>query len=98
MDQVSRARTSTMDDQDLIITLVPHLSEQSTDKKGLQKMENFKKSRSGLWKVMKHIFSLQVYKVLIRNGDKCWFLFRRYNEFYGLHEKVSIISIFIPKH
>lgn len=46
--------------------------------------------RSSLWNTLtQNLFTLQVYKVLVRSGDKNWFIFRRYNEFYNLHEKVS---------
>ncbi|XP_060069915.1 serine/threonine-protein kinase Sgk1-like [Ylistrum balloti] len=72
----------------LKITVLPQLSQQSKSTKR-NEWDNFKRSPTAFWNVMKQLFSLQVYKVLVRNGDKSWFLFRRYNEFYGLHEKIK---------
>ena len=34
------------------------------------------------------ISHLQVYKLVVQVGNKTWFLFRRYNEFHTLYEKV----------
>ena len=46
------------------------------------------KHGGGVWKALKGVFSLQVYKVVVNNGTKSWFIFRRYNEFHSLYEKV----------
>lgn len=45
--------------------------------------------RCKLWKLFKGGLSLQVYKVVVNSGSKSWFIFRRYNEFHTLYEKVS---------
>jgi hypothetical protein len=45
--------------------------------------------RSRLMKLFKGSLSLQVYKVVVNSGAKSWFIFRRYNEFHTLFEKVS---------
>jgi hypothetical protein len=44
---------------------------------------------NNLLSLMKSVFPLQVYKVVVNFGDQSWFIFRRYNEFHSLHEKVS---------
>lgn len=45
--------------------------------------------QSNLLSLMKSVFPLQVYKVVVNFGEESWFIFRRYNEFHSLHEKVS---------
>lgn len=47
------------------------------------------KHGGSVWKALKGVFSLQVYKVVVNNGTKSWFIFRRYNEFHSLYEKVK---------
>ena len=47
-----------------------------------------------VWKALKGVFSLQVYKVVVNNGTKSWFIFRRYNEFHSLYEKVGCSIIY----
>lgn len=51
--------------------------------------------QSNLLSLMKSVFPLQVYKVVVNFGEESWFIFRRYNEFHSLHEKVSKSSIHI---
>lgn len=50
--------------------------------------------QSNLLSLMKSVFPLQVYKVVVNFGEESWFIFRRYNEFHSLHEKVSKSFIF----
>ena len=33
--------------------------------------------------------AIQVYKVVVNAGEHSWFIFRRYNEFHSLYDKVS---------
>ena len=53
--------------------------------------------QSNLLSLMKSVFPLQVYKVVVNFGDHSWFIFRRYNEFHSLHEKVSTVY-FLSKY
>lgn len=46
--------------------------------------------QSNLMGIIKYVLPLQVYKVVVNADNKSWFIFRRYNEFYQLHEKVSL--------
>lgn len=50
--------------------------------------------QSNLLSLMKSVFPLQVYKVVVNFGEESWFIFRRYNEFHSLHEKVSSFILF----
>lgn len=50
--------------------------------------------QSNLLSLMKSVFPLQVYKVVVNFGEESWFIFRRYNEFHSLHEKVSSFIYF----
>lgn len=50
--------------------------------------------QSNLLSLMKSVFPLQVYKVVVNFGEESWFIFRRYNEFHSLHEKVSSLILF----
>ena len=45
--------------------------------------------QSNLMGIIKYVIPLQVYKVVINAENKSWFIFRRYNEFHSLHEKVG---------
>lgn len=45
--------------------------------------------QSNLMGIIKYVIPLQVYKVVINADNKSWFIFRRYNEFHSLHEKVG---------
>ena len=49
-----------------------------------------KNIQSNLMGIIKYVLPLQVYKVAVNVDNKSWFIFRRYNEFHQLHEKVSI--------
>ena len=46
--------------------------------------------QSNLMGIIKYVLPLQVYKVVINTENKSWFIFRRYNEFHQLHEKVCM--------
>ena len=59
------------------------------DDKDVKKKLQSSVGKHSVWKVLKGVFSLQVYKVVVNNGTKSWFIFRRYNEFHSLYEKVS---------
>jgi len=58
------------------------------------KCAGFKQTKSVIWKIFRGGVSLQVYKVVVNNGSKSWFIFRRYNEFHTLFEKVGILFYF----
>lgn len=58
------------------------------DDKDVKKKLQSSVGKHSVWKVLKGVFSLQVYKVVVNNGTKSWFIFRRYNEFHSLYEKV----------
>ncbi|XP_052088405.1 serine/threonine-protein kinase Sgk1-like isoform X1 [Mytilus californianus] len=45
--------------------------------------------QSNLMGIIKYVLPLQVYKVVVNADNKSWFIFRRYNEFYQLHEKIK---------
>lgn len=45
-------------------------------------------SRKRFLNAMSRLLPQQVYKVVVNSGGKSWFIFRRYNEFHALHEKV----------
>ena len=64
----------------------------SAHKEDKHEKDHVKKRLHGhsVWKALKGVFSLQVYKVVVNNGTKSWFIFRRYNEFHSLYEKVRI--------
>lgn len=51
--------------------------------------------QSNLMGIIKYVLPLQVYKVVVNADNKSWFIFRRYNEFYQLHEKVSLLYTMI---
>lgn len=54
------------------------------------------RKNKNLWGLIKFAFPLQVYKVVVNTGEQSWFIFRRYNEFHGLYEKVRLyIYIYI---
>lgn len=41
-----------------------------------------------LWNILTSLFHVQVYKVVVNSAGRTWFIFRRYNEFHSLYEKV----------
>ena len=47
-------------------------------------------SRKRFVNAMCRLLPQQVYKVVVNSGGNSWFIFRRYNEFHALHEKVSL--------
>lgn len=51
--------------------------------------------RSRIWKLFKGGLSLQVYKVVVNQGPNSWFIFRRYNEFHTLFEKVRYFFVLL---
>lgn len=52
-----------------------------------------KRNKNVFWKIFTGGLSLQVYKVVVNNGSKSWFIFRRYNEFHTLFEKVRYFVV-----
>ena len=83
--------TENDDQMDLTVTLeeIPRTKSPKSFTPNNKKHKKSKRKKSNFWGIMKYVFPLQVYKVMVNNGTKSWFIFRRYNEFHTLHEKVS---------
>jgi hypothetical protein len=39
--------------------------------------------------LLKVVFFFQVYKVIVSTPTECWYVYRRYNEFYKLHDAIK---------
>ena len=48
-----------------------------------------------LWNILTSLFHVQVYKVVVNSAGRTWFIFRRYNEFHSLYEKVRLQFSFL---
>jgi len=71
-----------------VVAGIEHLSKHEEK---LLKVHGSARSRGRIWRLFHGRLSLQVYKVVVNNGARSWFIFRRYNEFHTLFEKVGNI-------